>query len=119
DHLAAWTEARRANARRYGEMLAAVHMDSYLAAPVATVGSDHVWNQYTIRVRHGLRDALRQYLRQQGVGTEVYYPIPLHQQTCFKYLGYAEGSLPHTEQAAREALSLPVYPQLSSDEQEA
>jgi dTDP-4-amino-4,6-dideoxygalactose transaminase len=118
NHLAEWTETRRVHARRYAEMFAAVHMDSYVVAPVAAAESDPVWNQYTIRVRHGLRDALRQYLRHQGVGTEVYYPIPLHQQTCFQSLGYKEGSLPATELAAHEVLSLPVYPQLTADEQE-
>jgi dTDP-4-amino-4,6-dideoxygalactose transaminase len=116
--LADWTKARQANAAHYSQMFAAVHMDDHISLPTPSADVEHVWNQFTIRVRHGLRDALRQYLRQQSVGSEIYYPIPLHQQTCFKSLGYTNGSLPHTEQAAREVLSLPIFPQLSEEELE-
>jgi dTDP-4-amino-4,6-dideoxygalactose transaminase len=116
--LAGWTEARRANAARYTRMFNAVHMRDHITIPVAAAETHHVWNQFTIRVQHGLRDALRQYLRAQGVGSEVYYPIPLHRQSCYQQLGYAEGSLPQTEQAAREVLSLPIFPQLTEEELE-
>jgi dTDP-4-amino-4,6-dideoxygalactose transaminase len=116
--LSAWTDVRRANASHYQRMFHAVHMRDHIAMPMTAHDADHVWNQFTIRVRHGLRDALRQYLRVQGVGSEVYYPIPLHRQTCYQSLGYAEGSLPHTEQASREVLSLPVFPQLTDEELE-
>lgn len=117
-HLIDWTAARQANAARYHELFSAVHLSDCFVLPSVAPGARSVWNQYTIRVTHGLRDALRQYLRDRGVGSEIYYPIPLHRQTCFATLGYREGSLPHTEQAAREVLSLPVFPQLTALEQE-
>lgn len=77
----------------------------------------HVWNQYTIRVLDGDRDALRSYLADHKIGTEVYYPVPLHVQDCFRPLGYRVGSLPITEAASREVLSLPVFPGLTDAQQ--
>jgi dTDP-4-amino-4,6-dideoxygalactose transaminase len=70
-----------------------------------------------IRVRDGRRDALRQFLSEAKIGTEIYYPLGLHQQQCFAYLGYAPGSLPETERAAEEVLALPIFPGLTDDEQ--
>jgi dTDP-4-amino-4,6-dideoxygalactose transaminase len=118
-HLAGWTAARQANAARYDALFAAAHMQANFSLPRVILGAHAVWNQYTIRVPFGLRDALRQYLRDQGVGSEIYYPIPLHRQSCYQGLGYGEGSLPHTERAACEVLSLPIFPQLTVAEQEA
>ncbi len=117
-YLAAWSEAHGRNADRYDQLFASLHLEENLTTPRRLAGAVQVWNQYTVRVHRGLRDALRQYLREQQVGSEVYYPIPLHRQTCFQYLGYGEGSLPHTEKAAREVLSLPIFPQLAIEEQE-
>ncbi|KAF0243778.1 MAG: arnB, partial [bacterium] len=76
----------------------------------------HIFHQYTIRVPK--RDQLMAYLKENGVGTEIYYPLSLHQQNCFAYLGQQTGSLPHSEQATQEVLSLPVYPELTSEQQD-
>ncbi|MBE2234030.1 MAG: DegT/DnrJ/EryC1/StrS family aminotransferase, partial [Anaerolinea sp.] len=113
-YLERWQEARRAAARRYDELLAAS------GAPVATpyVRSDvrHVYHQYTIRAPQ--RDALAQHLQQRGVGTMIYYPLPLHLQGLYSELGMAEGSLPNAEAAGHEVLSLPMFPELSAAQQE-
>ena len=78
----------------------------------------HVVNQYVIRVPEGLRDSLRDFLHQKNIGCEIYYKIPLHLQRCFEFMGHSEGSYPHTENASREVLALPIYPELTAGEQE-
>lgn len=115
--LAEMTAARRANATRYHEWLTAARLDRHVLLPESHPDGFHVWNQYTLRVPGGRRDALRQHLSGLGIGSEIYYPVPLHQQACFRGLGYGEGSLPATEQAAREVLSLPIFPELAESEQ--
>jgi dTDP-4-amino-4,6-dideoxygalactose transaminase len=115
-HLETWTERRRANAARYDALFRESGLARLLALPATAPGCMHVWNQYTIRVPDGRRDALRQYLTQVKVGTEIYYPVPLHRQACFASLSYAEGSLPESERAAREVLSLPIFPELEPAE---
>ena len=85
--------------------------------PTVAAGCDPVWNQFTIRVADGKRDALREHLRSCEIGSEIYYPIPLHLQPCFAELGYAKGSLPVTEAAANDVLSLPIFPGLTEAEQ--
>jgi dTDP-4-amino-4,6-dideoxygalactose transaminase len=114
-HLGRWSEARRDNARFYDEALAGL---DGLATPVVLPGNETIVNQYTVRVLEGQRDALMDHLREHGVGCAVYYPVPLHLQPCFAYLGYREGEFPESERAAREVLSLPVFPELTEAQRE-
>jgi dTDP-4-amino-4,6-dideoxygalactose transaminase len=111
-HLAGWTAARRANAERYDRLFAEA------AAPVMTpprVMEGHVYNQYTIRCER--RDALAEHLGKQKIGHAIYYPLPLHLQGCFAHLGHREGDFPVSEQASREVLSLPIYPEMGEARQ--
>ena len=117
-HLDRWTALRRGHAERYGELFAAGELDQVLGLPSQLPGRRHVWNQYVIRVRDGRRDALREHLAKQKIGTEIYYPIPLDQQPCFGYLQPTSGSLPQSERAALETLALPIFPEMTADEQE-
>jgi dTDP-4-amino-4,6-dideoxygalactose transaminase len=116
-HLDAWTADRQANANRYGELFAARGLDRVLSLPTAGPNCRHVWNQYVVRVPDGRRDALRAWLSDRQIGSEIYYPVPLHLQECFRPLGYATGSLPESERAARETVALPIFPELTADEQ--
>jgi dTDP-4-amino-4,6-dideoxygalactose transaminase len=112
-YLDQWTAARQRNADLYRTLLAA----SQVVAPfVAEYNTRHVHNQFVIRVPDGRRDALREHLTANGVGTEIYYPIPLHRQKCFDYLGHPEGSFPQSERAAKETLALPVHTELQPEE---
>ncbi len=115
-HLDEWTEARRQHAHFYAHELSRSELSEFMTLPSCDEEMESVWNQFTVRVHRGLRDDFRQYLKDEGIGTEVYYPIPVHQQICFRDLGYSDARLPHTDQAALEVLSLPVYPQLSEQE---
>jgi len=111
-HLDSWTEARRANARRYDRLIAGAGLPDLAGIrPPAVVADRHIFNQYVIRAPR--RDELRKHLAACGIGTEVYYPIPLHLQECFAGLGYKPGSLPESEEAARATLALPVYPEVT------
>ncbi|HET7450583.1 MAG TPA: DegT/DnrJ/EryC1/StrS family aminotransferase [Gaiellaceae bacterium] len=107
-HLASWSERRRENAAFYNEALADV---ADVVTPYVDPLNESIYNQYTIRVPR--RDALQQHLKEHGIGTSIYYPLPLHLQPCFAYLGYREGSCPEAERAAKEVLSLPIYPELT------
>jgi dTDP-4-amino-4,6-dideoxygalactose transaminase len=110
-HLDAWSEARARNAAIYDAEFAAVGLADLVVLPAhAPRGARHIYNQYIVRVRD--RDALRARLAERGVGSEVYYPVPLHQQQCFAYLGHATGDFPESERAAHETLALPIYPEL-------
>jgi dTDP-4-amino-4,6-dideoxygalactose transaminase len=109
-HLAAWTAARRQAADRYDTHLAGCEG---VAVPYRAPEAEHVFHQYTIRVPAALRDGLAAHLKARGVPTMVYYPVPLHRLPVFAHLGYAEGSLPEAERAAREVLSLPMHPHLT------
>lgn len=115
-HLAGWSQQRAANAKRYQELFTDAGLTDLITVPQQNAADIHVWNQFTVRVKDGMRDSLKQYLSDRGVGCEVYYPVPLHEQTCFAANGYGTGSLPETEQAAKEVLSLPVFPQLTEAE---
>jgi dTDP-4-amino-4,6-dideoxygalactose transaminase len=111
-HLNDWSSARRDNADFYNQRFAG----SSLRVPIAADYAYHIYNQYTLGV--GNRDALRDHLQRQGIGTEIYYPAPLHLQKCFQYLGYREGDLPVAEQSAKQVISIPIYPQLKKNERE-
>lgn len=113
--LDGWTEARRANARFYDAALADL---PGIVPPVVLPENESVVNQYTVRVPDGRRDALADFLRERGVGSGVYYPVPLHLQECFAHLGGREGEFPESERAAREVLSLPVFPELTEEQRE-
>jgi dTDP-4-amino-4,6-dideoxygalactose transaminase len=113
--LAGWSERRRENARYYDQALAGVEG---VVTPAVRPGNESIFNQYTVRVPDGRRDALSELLRTRGVGSGVYYPVPLHLQECFAHLGYREGDFPESERAAREVLSLPVYPELTEAQRE-
>lgn len=128
-HLPDWNRRRREIAGKYDELLHHAGL-----ADTRPQGSDapnalnpvrllatlpeagHIFHQYVIRVTK--RDELKKHLGDRGIGTEIYYPVPLHLQKCFRYLGYAEGSLPEAEQAAREVLALPIFPELTAEEQQ-
>jgi dTDP-4-amino-4,6-dideoxygalactose transaminase len=116
--LADGNRQRSENAARYYELFGTAGLDRELGLPATSTECDHVWNQFTIRVPHGRRDSLREYLSQRGIGTEIYYPVPLHRQACFSSLGYESGSLPESERAAAEVLSLPIFPGLRAEEQQ-
>jgi dTDP-4-amino-4,6-dideoxygalactose transaminase len=113
-----WSAARERHADRYATEFAGRGLGDAIIAPTAAAECGHVWNQYTVRVADGRRDALQKCLAERKIGSAIYYPVPLHLQKCFAALGYEEGSLPVTEQSCREVLSLPVYPELTEAEQE-
>lgn len=108
-HLEAWSAARRRNASYYDAAFADI---PEVETPFVDPANTSIYNQYTIRV--STRDALQAYLKERGIGSNVYYPLPLHLQPCFAYLGYAEGQCPEAERAAKEVLSLPVFPELTT-----
>lgn len=114
-HLDDWSEARRANAARYEQWFKAAGIEE-IVLPKAHADSRHIYNQYTIRCQR--RDELKAHLQAAGIGTEVYYPVPLHLQECFAFLGGKLGDLPETEQAMGECLSLPIYAELTADQQQ-
>ena len=122
-HVDRWNERRRALAARYSELFAASGLveagpypDHGLVLPWTDPRAHHVFHQYVIRVAR--RDELRAWLTERGIGSEVYYPLALHQQKALAFLGYREGEFPESERAAREVLALPIFPQLREDEQE-
>lgn len=110
-YLDQWADGRRRNAARYEQLFKEAGLLNRVTIPVTQPGNFHVYNQYTIRVAK--RDELRAYLKDKGVGTEIYYPLPMHLQNCYQDLGYRKGSFPESEQAAEEVLSLPIYAELA------
>jgi dTDP-4-amino-4,6-dideoxygalactose transaminase len=112
-YLGRWTEARRSHARRYRELFEETGGLEWVSLPEDAPG--HIYNQFVVQCPE--RNRLRAFLRERGVETEVYYPLPLHLQECFSNLGYRLGDFPHAEAAARESLALPVYPELTEDQQ--
>lgn len=116
-HLQAYSSNRQNNARLYTQLFRDSGFVNEIELPeIVHTNSQHVWNQYTIRIPNGWRDNIRQQLSDVNVGTEIYYPIPLHRQECFQDLCYELGSLPETERASGEALSLPIFPELTKAE---
>lgn len=113
-YLDTWTEQRRRNAERYHELFQNAGLLDRITLPHVDQANYHVYNQFTIRTPK--RDQLSTYLTQHGVGNKIYYPVPLHLQECYQVLGYRQGQLPVSEQAAKDVLSLPIYSELSPDQ---
>jgi len=113
NHLDHWNRARRENAARY---TAAFEKMNGITPPVILEGNESTFNQYVVRAER--RDQLRRHLADNGIGSAIYYPVPLHLQECFRYLGWEKGTLPESELAAEQTLALPVYPELPRDKQE-
>jgi dTDP-4-amino-4,6-dideoxygalactose transaminase len=113
-HLESWTEARRKNAEAYDSLLAEAGLDDIVRRPYRVPGARHTFNQYVIRTPR--RDELREHLQKKGVGTEIYYPVPLHAQQCFAYLGHSADDFPESAAAAREVLALPIFPELTTEQ---
>lgn len=111
-HLDKWTEGRQRNARFYDEAFARAGLAGKITLPVTARGYRHIYNQYVIRAPG--RDKLKSFLGEAGIGTEIYYPVPLHLQKCFEYLGYQAGDCPESERAAQETVALPIYPELTT-----
>jgi dTDP-4-amino-4,6-dideoxygalactose transaminase len=118
-HVERWNSQRRERAALYDRLFADAGLAGKNQCPVRLAvrspHAHHVFHQYVIRA--GRRDDLRQFLTERKIGTEIYYPLPLHLQPCFAYLGYSEGDLPESERASREVLALPMFPELTEDEQ--
>lgn len=113
-----WSAARAANAENYNQLFANANLTELIELPFVRAGARHIYNQYIVRVKDGRRDALREHLQSRQIGTDVYYPLPLHLQECFRYLGYSEGDFPVAEEAARATLALPIYPELTTVQQQ-
>jgi dTDP-4-amino-4,6-dideoxygalactose transaminase len=116
-HLSAWTTARQRNADRYRQLFADAGIEKFLTLPNQPHGAVHVYNQFVVRTRQ--RDQLREHLRNRGIPSEIYYPLPLQLQPAFAYLGYGPGALPRSETASREVLALPVFPEMTAEQQAA
>jgi len=112
--LDGWHEGRRGHAAWYLQRMAALGADEAVLPRELVPEGRHIYNQFTIRVKGGRRDALQAHLRERGIGCAIYYPICLHEQPCFQDLGYRAGQLPESELAAKEVLSLPVYPEMTA-----
>lgn len=117
-YLDDWTLARQRNARRYAQLFDEYGLLDHITPPETAPDRRHVYNQYTIRVHDGRRDAVLNRLREQRIGCAVYYPKPLHLQKCFASLYYKAGDLPEAEQASRDVLSLPIFSELTEEQQD-
>jgi dTDP-4-amino-4,6-dideoxygalactose transaminase len=115
-HLAAWTEARRMNAQRYAKLFHQAGVEERVTLPVEPAGYRHIFNQFVIRTAG--RDGLKAYLDRKQIGNEIYYPVPFHLQPCFAYLGYRRGDFPVAERAANESLAIPIYSELTTEQQQ-
>lgn len=117
-HLDHWTEARQQNARRYGELFRHYDLLDAVELPAVLPERRHVYNQYCVRIKGAKRDVVLEALRERQIGAAVYYPRPLHLQECFHDLGHCAGDFPEAEAAANEALALPIFPELTGEQQE-
>jgi dTDP-4-amino-4,6-dideoxygalactose transaminase len=113
-YLDGWTEGRQRNAAYYDAAFGNAGLGAKLRTPHVIAGYRHIFNQYVVRAQS--RDALKQRLSERSIGSEIYYPVPLHLQKCFAYLGYRAGDFPHSERAAAETLALPIYPELEQEQ---
>ena len=113
-YLEDWTTRRQNNAESYRQLFHKHDLEGNLSLPVVADGNTHVYNQFTIRTSK--RDDLSTYLTEKSIGNRIYYPVPLHLQECYETLGYHKGDFPVAEQAAQEVLSLPIYPELTSEQ---
>jgi dTDP-4-amino-4,6-dideoxygalactose transaminase len=116
-HLDDWSNERLERARRYNQLLSDANLPYELGPPFIRPDGRHIFHQYVVRAPQH-RDALMTHLAGCGVGTRIYYPVPLHLQECFRYLGYQEGDFPEAESAALETFALPIYPELTDEEQD-
>jgi dTDP-4-amino-4,6-dideoxygalactose transaminase len=116
-HLTTWTEARRLNASRYVRMFRDADLDGHVTLPAEPQGCRHIFNQFVIRAPE--RDALKRRLDERGIGNEIYYPVPFHLQPCFADLGHRAGDFPNAERAAGESLAIPIYGELTVEQQQA
>ena len=115
-YLDGWTAARQRNAAFYDKSFAGLGLEEKISPPKVTAHGRHIFNQYVVRVQQ--RDKLRDFLAQRNIGTEIYYPVPLHLQKCFEYLKHSPGDFPESERAARDTLALPIYPELDETQLE-
>lgn len=116
-HLDSWSDKRKANADYYRQLFGDARLNDQIALPYERENVRHIYNQFIVRVPEK-RDELRKFLTENEIGTDVYYPVPLHLQECFEYLGYKEGDFPESEKASRETLAIPIYPELKREQQE-
>lgn len=116
-HLDRWIESRQAIARRYDQLIEEEHLTHFMQRPVVRPHRRHTFNQYVVRVARGERDALARHLKAEHIGHEIYYPTPLHTQECLRDLGYKEGDFPAAEEACRSVIALPIFPELTVDQQ--
>jgi dTDP-4-amino-4,6-dideoxygalactose transaminase len=117
-YLDQWIAARQEAAHRYDALIEEFHLSHFLLRPVIRPGRRHVFNQYVVRVTDGRRDALVRHLKAERIGCEIYYPVPLHRQECLAHLGYGEGDFPASEEACGCVLALPLYPELTAEQQQ-
>ncbi|MGZ8842323.1 MAG: DegT/DnrJ/EryC1/StrS family aminotransferase [Pyrinomonadaceae bacterium] len=117
-YLEGWNQERQRRARQYEIMFSDAGLSEVIEVPYVRSEVRHVYHQFVVRVRGGKRDALLDHLSNSGIGAGVYYPVPLHLQNCFAYLGHKEGDFPFAEAAAKETLALPVYPELTDQQQD-
>jgi dTDP-4-amino-4,6-dideoxygalactose transaminase len=116
-HLDDWSELRKSNADRYRELFTDAGLNEQIGLPFEREKCRHIYNQFVIRIPQH-RDGLQEFLKKNDVGTDIYYPVPLHLQECFEYVGYHEGDLPEAELASKQTLALPIFPELKPEQQE-